>query len=91
MELSVSSQPSDIKSDGDSDRELVPDLESIKGSQGSDRVPLVGPGRGPMDPIRDPQNKSKPKIPRQWILMIFYLTPLRNPLRNPLRPVKGQL
>jgi len=49
---SEASLSSDIKSDGESDRELVPDMESIKGSQGSDRVPLVDPGRGSVDPIK---------------------------------------
>ena len=55
---SEASLSSDIKSDGESDRELVPDMESIKGSQGSDRVPLVGPGRGSVDPIKG----SKPDV-----------------------------
>ena len=48
MDTSEVSIPSDIKSEVDSDRELVPDSESIKGSQGSARGPMVGPGRGPL-------------------------------------------
>ena len=60
MDSREASISSDIKSEVDSDRELVPDMESVKGSQGSDRVPLVGPGRGPVDPIKgSKQEQSK--------------------------------
>ena len=63
MESGVSSQPSDVKSEADSDRELVPDLESIKGSQGSGKIPLVGPGRGSKDPVKGIQTTEHPKSP----------------------------
>ena len=46
MDQSEVSISSDIKSEVDSERELVPDAESIMGSQGSVKGPLVGPGRG---------------------------------------------
>ena len=61
MDQSEASLTSDIKSEADSDRELVPDLESIKGSQGSSKGPLVGPGRGPVDPIKGSPKLEHPK------------------------------
>ena len=63
MEPDVSSLPSDVKSEADSDRELVPDLESIKGSQGSGKIPLVGPGRGSKDPVKGIPKPEHPKSP----------------------------
>ena len=59
MDPSEVSISSDIKSDGDDDRELVPDEESIKGSQGSGKAPIVGPGRGPVDPARGSRDPIK--------------------------------
>ena len=57
--------PSDLKSEGtDDSRELLPDLESIKGSQGSVRSPMVGPGRGSVGPIKGtPKDNEQSKEP----------------------------
>ena len=63
MEPDESSLPPDVKSEADSDRELVPDLESIKGSQGSGKIPLVGPGRGSKDPVKGIPKPEHPKSP----------------------------
>ena len=88
MDQSEVSISFDIKSEADSDRELVPDVESIKGSQGSGKVPLVGPGRGPVDPAKGSMGSIKGPA-----LLEHTKSPPADPttpVGNPASPIKEE-